>query len=256
MTPAFGIIRNPGGERLDYAYHPAAGTCPWTAVLGHGVTGNRDRPHLVALAAALAAAGIPALRFSFAGNGASEGDFGDATIPKEVDDLGAVLDALEGRRLCYVGHSMGAAVGVLRASRDQRIGALVSLAGMVDTAAFSRREFGDVVPDQGCMWDEADCPLSSRFAETMARLGTVADRGADIGVPWLLVHGTADEVVPLQDAHDIMARAGANAELVCIPGATHVSAAHTELMVQTVVRWAQRHLLQESGAAASPCFRP
>jgi len=35
---------------------------------------------------------------------------------------------LSGYTVCYVGHSMGGAVGVLRASRDQRIKFLVSLA--------------------------------------------------------------------------------------------------------------------------------
>ena len=39
-------------------------------------------------------AGIPALRFSFSGNGGSEGRFEDSCITKEVEDLGAVIDAL------------------------------------------------------------------------------------------------------------------------------------------------------------------
>ena len=91
-------------------------------VLGHGVTGNKDRPFIVALAEGLAAAGIPALRFSFSGNGASEGRFTDSTISKEVDDLDAVLDAFERAiRSAMWGHSMGGAVGVLRASGDSRI---------------------------------------------------------------------------------------------------------------------------------------
>lgn len=235
-------IRNTAGERLDYVMHPGDAACPWIAVLGHGVTGNRDRPFLVALAEGLAGAGIPALRFSFAGNGQSEGDFREATVSKEADDLGCVLDALDGRQVCYVGHSMGAAVGVLRASRDPRIRALVSLAGMVHTAEFARREFGGQVPDQGCMWDEPGCPLSSRFLDDMVRLGSMADLGADIRVPWLLVHGTTDDVVPLQDARDIHARAGDSAELVRIPEAGHVFADHTAQMVQAVVCWARQRL--------------
>ena len=93
--------------------------------------------------------GIRALRFSFSGNGASEGRFIDSTISKEVDDLCVVLDRLKDYAICYVGHSMGGAVGVLRASEDSRIQLLVSLAGMVHTKAFAQREFGDVTPDEG-----------------------------------------------------------------------------------------------------------
>ena len=104
-------------------------------VIGHGVTAHKDRPFLVALAEGLSRAGIAALRISFSGNGASEGRFEDSNISKEVEDLGAVLDALPGRALAYAGHSMGGAVGVLRAARDPRIRALVSLAAIVHTRA-------------------------------------------------------------------------------------------------------------------------
>ena len=71
MWSMFGEIRNKQGERLDYAFHSGGnegGKC--IVVLGHGVTGNKDRPFVVALAEAFAAAGIPALRVSFSGNGA------------------------------------------------------------------------------------------------------------------------------------------------------------------------------------------
>ena len=231
----FGIIRNPSGEVLDYTFHAGAPGSRRIAVLGHGVTGNKDRPFVVALAEGLAAAGIHALRFSFAGNGASEGRFADATISKEVADLGAVLSALDGYSVCYVGHSMGGAVGVL--SCDERIGRLVSLAGMVHTHAFAKREFGAEVPDEGCMWDDPDCPLSQAYMDDMAQLDTVVERGAAIAVPWLLIHGSEDDVVPIADAHDILARAGANAELVVIDGADHVFSEHVQVMVEKVVNW-------------------
>ena len=233
----FGEISNSQGENLDYSFHPAASEGP-IVVLGHGVTGNKDRPFIAALSAALAREGFGALRFSFAGNGDSEGRFEEATISKEVDDLGAVLDALEGPPLCYVGHSMGAAVGVLRASQDQRISLLVSLAGMVHTRAFAAREFGDVVPDEGLMWDEPDCPLSQIYVDDMNRLDSVVERALSIAIPWLLVHGSGDDVVPIQDAHDIFARANEPKQLVQIPHADHIfSAAATATMVETVVGW-------------------
>ena len=233
----FGTIRNPSGEALDYTFHAGAQRSRRIAVLGHGVTGNKDRPFVVALAEGLAAAGIHALRFSFAGNGASEGRFADATISKEVADLGAVLSVLDGYSVCYVGHSMGGAVGVL--SRDERIGRLVSLAGMVHTRAFAEREFGAEVPDEGCMWDDPDCPLSQAYMDDMAQIDTVVGRGAEIAVPWLLIHGSEDDVVPMADAHDIVARAGGNAELVVIDGADHVFSEHVQVMVERVVDWLQ-----------------
>ena len=145
----FGEIKNIHGERIDHTFHQGDAKSKNLVLLGHGVTGNKDRPFLVTLAEALAAAGLNTLRFSFTGNGASGGRFADATISKEVADLGSVLDACAGRKVCYIGHSMGGAVGVLRASQDPRIRWLVSLAGMVRTAAFAQREFGTVKPGAG-----------------------------------------------------------------------------------------------------------
>ena len=131
-----GDIKNKQGEKIDYTFHTATKDSDTIIVLGHGVTGNKDRPFLVALAEELAKAGYSTLRFSFSGNGASGGRFVDSNISKEVEDLGSVLDELGNVRIGYIGHSMGGAVGVLRASHDPRIKFLVSLAGMVNTKDF------------------------------------------------------------------------------------------------------------------------
>src|SRR5215204_853402 len=139
-------IQNARGERLEFSVHPGRAGHNTLVVLGHGVTGNKDRPLLVTLAEAIAAQGMTALRVSFSGNGNSEGRFEESCITKEVEDLQAVFDALPGWSIGYVGHSMGAAVGVLRASNDPRIRFLISLAGMAHMAAFAEREFGSVKP--------------------------------------------------------------------------------------------------------------
>ncbi len=234
----FGEIKNKQGERLDYTFH-AGSTAPKNiVVIGHGVTGNKDRPFVVALADGLARAGIASCRFSFSGNGASGGRFVDSTISKEVEDLDAVLNALDGHTVCYIGHSMGGAVGVLHASRKKRIKFLVSLAGMVHTKAFAQREFGMLTPDAGFMWDEPGCPLSKVYMDDMAKLDTVVDCAKQITVPWLLVHGTADDVVPIQDSYDIFAKANEPKQLIEIQGSNHVFGGEfTPVMVEKVVGW-------------------
>lgn len=235
-------IRNRQGERLDFTVHQGTAGSRELVVIGHGVTGNKDRPHLVALAEGLAAAGIPALRLSFSGNGASEGDFTASTITKEVEDLGAALDALPGWNITYVGHSMGAAVGVLRASRDVRIKRLVSLAGMAHPAEFAQREFGAQQPGKDFMWDDEDCPLGETFMRDMAAIPGVADAARAITAPWLLVHGTADDVVPISDSEALVQAVGAErVSLVRIDGANHGFAeAHMPVMVATVLEWLRR----------------
>lgn len=242
-TTMFGEIRNQQGERIDYTFHEGAPGTKSLVVLGHGVTGNKDRPFVVALAEGLAKAGVNALRISFSGNGGSEGKFTDSNISKEVADLGSVLDALNGWKVGYIGHSMGGAVGVIRTSEDSRIQFLASLAGMVTTKAFAEREFGMVKPGEGFMWDDEDCPLSQAYMDDLRKLDSLVSRGSQIKVPWLLVHGTEDDVVFPQDSLDIFAQANQPAALITIKGSNHVFAGeHTAQMVELVSAWVKARL--------------
>ena len=234
------IITNPQGETLDYTFHDPGNQPRDLLIIGHGVTGNKDRPFVVALAEAVANEGMAVLRFSFAGNGASGGDFRDCTISKEVEDLNAVVTAAvnNGYRLTYAGHSMGGAVGVLAASSDDRIRHLISLAGMVNTKDFYDREFGEEKPDEGCMWEEPSCPLSSTYRNDMYDIGSVASKASEIKVPWLLVHGDADDVVPIEDSREIFALATEPKKIIEIPGANHVfSEAGLAPMSEAVIAW-------------------
>ncbi|MDE2954321.1 MAG: alpha/beta hydrolase, partial [Gemmatimonadota bacterium] len=130
------------------------------------------------------------------------------------------------------------AVGVLRASTDARIQQLISLAGMVDTKGFAQREFGDVTPDEGNMWDDPDCPLSSAYMDDLTAIDTVIDRASQISAPYLLVHGTEDDVVPIEDSQTIFEQANEPKELVTLNGADHVfSDDATPAMIQAVINW-------------------
>jgi pimeloyl-ACP methyl ester carboxylesterase len=216
----FPIINSPG-EALDFAFHPSEKT-DHLVVLGHGVTGNKDRPLLIAVAEGLSARGWPCLRISYSGNGASQGIFEESTITKEIADLQSVFDAIpETTRIAYCGHSMGGAVGVLTAVRDERIRVLITLAGMVFTKDFCQREFGEVTPGQGCMWDDETCPLSQAYVDDLHAHGSTLDAAAAMEVPWLLVHGTADDVVFPADSEAAYAAAPEPKKLVMIEGAGH-----------------------------------
>ena len=231
-------IRNAQGEQLDCAFQAGAPGATQLVVIGHGVTGHKDRPFLVALAAGLAGAGIPALRVSWSGNAGSEGRFADCTISKEVADLGAVLDACAGYEVTYAGHSRGGAVGVLRASRDRRIRRLVSLAGLVHTRAFAEHHFGALTPGNDLMWGKPGCVLSAAYMDDLRRIGSVIRQAEEIAVPWLLVHGNADTLVTAQDSRDALAQARGPKKLVELDGCDHVwEPGFTPRMVETVVAW-------------------
>lgn len=238
-------ILNSSKETLDYEFHGDPSDTSVLVIIGHGVTGNKDRPWAIGLAEALEKAGFNALRFSFSGNGKSGGNFADSTITKGIKDLKAFVDAADDEgytRICYVGHSMGAAVGVLSAIKDERIELLVSLSGMVYTQKFVEKEFGDQKPGSGCMWDMPECPLSQAFVDDMKKIDNLLGKTEKIEVPWLIIHGDADDVVPVEDGKTIYANAYEPKELVILPGVDHVySGDGLALMTEAVVSWIKTH---------------
>lgn len=238
-------ILNSSKEVLDYEFHGDPSDTSLLVIIGHGVTGNKDRPWAEGLAKAIEAAGMNALRFSFSGNGDSEGKFEDCTISKEVKDLKSIVNAAEDEgfhRICYIGHSMGAAVGVLSASRDERIQLLISLSGMVHTKKFCETEFGDQTPGKGCMWEEKDCPLSQAFVDDMNKIDNVLAKTEKIEVPWLILHGDADDVVPVEEGREIYAAAYEPKDLVILEGVDHVyNDDGLDKMIDAVLSWLKEH---------------
>jgi alpha/beta superfamily hydrolase len=242
-------IKNSLGEALDYTFNAGNSSCrncKWLVILGHGVTGNKERPVIADTAKAINDAGFDTLAFSFAGNGNSEGDFREATISKEVGDLDAVINSVGKTypNAAYVGHSMGGAVGVVHATRDSRIKALVTIAGMIDTKTFAITEFGDEKPDTGLMWEEESCPLSSVFMKDLCEtIGTVEPLVDCVSAQWLLIHGTADDVVLPKDTELVKKLQGHSVEAVFVEGADHSfnEPAHKAKLTSTIAKWLSTH---------------
>ena len=80
-------------------------------IINHGLTGNKDEAHLVAVSDMFNEIGMATLRVDMYGHGKSEGNFRDHTLFKWMSNLMAVIDYVRG--LDYVsdiflcGHSQG-----------------------------------------------------------------------------------------------------------------------------------------------------
>ena len=189
----------------------------------HGMLSDKDGTKHRLLAGALEERGIACLRFDFAGRGASEGRLYDMTYAHETEDLEAALQFLAAvgvERFGLFGSSMGGAVALLVAARDERVRAVATLAAVGHPAliverypheseSFERRGYIETVEGRigRELFDDA------RNHDVIAAVGVV--RAA-----LLVLHGEADEVVPVADAHDI-AVAARNVTLAIVPGADH-----------------------------------
>lgn len=98
-----------------------------TAIALHGHRGARH--HCVGVAAALWRRGANVLLFDHRGRGSSEGELVSLGHFETIDALAAIGYALSRAPrvpLGLIGYSMGAAVAVMAAARDERVGAVVA----------------------------------------------------------------------------------------------------------------------------------
>jgi alpha/beta superfamily hydrolase len=123
-----GILHLPSGKGKG----PSAVVCHPHSLYG----GSMEVPLVVAIAEELAQRGVVALRFNFRGVGRSRGTYADGE--GEIADVAGALDFLEGQkkadreRLCLVGYSFGAGVGLRHAENDPRIAAVAVVAPYVE----------------------------------------------------------------------------------------------------------------------------
>jgi pimeloyl-ACP methyl ester carboxylesterase len=135
------------GATITKPASPAPATqMPAVILLAGSGVGDRDGviqgvPTLAQLAGAMANAGFLAVRYDKRGFGQSGGRSESATIQDYAEDVRAVVRWLQQRkdvdpkRIAVVGHSEGAWVGLLAASRERRIAAVTSIAAPATTGA-------------------------------------------------------------------------------------------------------------------------
>ncbi len=218
-------------------------------VILHGFKGFKDWGMFPPLSERLARAGFTALSFNFSGSGVD--DAGDFTLPErfghntfsaELSDARLVLDALYQGELGVpppaatglIGHSRGGGIAVLHTARDVRIRALVTWAAISTVERWGAEESarwrrtGRIAVLNARTGQEL--PLYTDVLDDIDRNASALDirsGAASIRVPWLLVHGRADESVRFAEAEALMARSGGAARLLEVKGGGHTfGAAH------------------------------
>ncbi len=189
----------------------------------HGMLSHKDSDKHRLLCDKLAKRGIASLRFDFAGRGASEGRLFDLSYSHEVEDLEAAVAFLVERgveRFGLFGSSMGGAVALLAAARDERVVAVATLAAVGHPAAIAERYPREAEAWQRVGHIESEAGRIGRGFLDDAMQHDVLSATGVLRAPVLVLHGELDDVVPVADAHDI-ATAARNASLEIVPGADH-----------------------------------
>ncbi len=211
------------GAALVGCWHAAAGER--AVILCHGMESAKEGDKSVALARSLCGAGIDVLRFDFSYVGESEGRFEDLTVSGEVEDLAGAWAYARSRvagEIGIVGSSLGGTVALLFAAEEPAVALLATIAAV----AVPGRRARALPAEERARWrregtyDLYGTPVGSAFLDDVETLDVPA-RVPSIRCPLLLTHGTADEVVPLEDADTIAAAASSPVEVRRYAGADH-----------------------------------
>ncbi|MCA8936660.1 MAG: alpha/beta fold hydrolase [Planctomycetes bacterium] len=236
-----------GAKLTGDVYLPANDSPPLVIVI-HGFKGFKDWGFFPWLGRRLADSGLAAACINLSHNGIGENYetferldlFERDTWSKRVYDMTQVLDAAQHGlltdkaqpnpgRLGILGHSMGGGLALLMAAKDQRVRSVVTLAGV------NRANRLPMEAVTQCLHDLGHVPIENGRTGQIMRIGKeffdelkqhgeafdIKAAAAKIETPWLLIQGSGDETVPLEEAQDLLSVAGEQAKLLVIEDATH-----------------------------------
>ena len=178
------------------------------------------------------------------GHGLSESD-DYASMPRFAEDLEVAIDWVQSNPrvtdVGVLGHSIGAGAAVLTASRRPDVDALVCASGCADVwevmtqhGAFERMP----TPASWAMRRAMEAVAKTTFEEVAPERVI-----SEVNAPTMIVHGDADEVVPLSGEQAYrLAEARGETELLVVPGGRHGDLSTFEAHIGPILAFLAEHL--------------
>lgn len=215
--------------------------CP-LLVLEHGFTGHMEERHITGIAEYVRKLGFAVLRVELYGHGRSDGEFKNHTIWKWVDQMQAVMKYAASLAfvtdLYLAGHSQGGLTTMLVGAMEKdRLKAILPLAPALvipDGAKAGEMLGGKFDPDhipEEVVFDDGKMLSGDYFRA--AQMLPVEDAIKRFDKPVLIVHGDADEAVPVKYAY-YAAKLYKNCTLKIIEGDTHCYDHHLEKVYEAI----------------------
>lgn len=203
-------------------------------IIFHGFTADRNETFFIhtKLSRLLCEHGIASVRFDFAHTGESDGSFENMTLSTQVADGAAILDwaktldHVDSSRIALHGMSMGGATAAILAGRradDLCALSLWSPALNAMEEARTKHIKGMFFPniEQDGVADADGIEIGAGYCLDALEQHEYDDAAKFTGKPVLLVHGDADDIVPIAVSEKLKSIYGDNAELVPVHGANH-----------------------------------
>ena len=200
-------------------------------IFSHGYVGFKDWGPFNAMAHALAEMGLVVVKFNFSHNGTTVDDpynfadleaFGNDNFLIELDDLKVVIDWVcsddfpaiddtDALQLSLLGHSRGGGITILKAREDVRVKKLVTWNSVNEFGKFWTPERFEQIKRDGIIYipnsrTKQHMPIKWQMYESYFahkdRL-YMPDAVREIDKPFLIIHGSKDETVPVAYAEEM-----------------------------------------------------
>jgi putative redox protein len=186
--------------------------------------------------------GHVALAFNCRGTGGSDGDF---SVGGWLEDIRGAVSELETRPdvtgVRLVGIGEGGTLAISAAATDERVRGVATLAAPASLAEWAR-ETGRLLDEArriGMVRTPGFPESMSAWAREVAEVDGIAAARRLPPRAVLVLHGSADDVVPVSDARDLAEAAGASSELRVVQAAGH-ELRHDPRAIAALLGWLDR----------------
>lgn len=246
---AFSLKSRPDVSLAGFASDTGSGP---VGLFLHGFRSDAHGQKALALAAHARARGYSWVRFDLAAHGLSSGVFEDQSLSGWLADALGVAQKYAPRPLILVGSSLGAWLAVLMARQGaQNVAGLILVAPAFN---FLQRRYDELPQAVQDLWRTQGYllvpdPYAAGTGQYKIRYEVVADaRRHDVltgpltlPCPLVIIHGAADELVPVSVSEEFLAQVTApERELRVIPGGDHrLTKAIPEILAAVDRLWAR-----------------
>lgn len=223
-----------------------------TIVICHGYSSSKDSESYTTLEKLLLPIGVVTLRFDYRSHGESQGSWEDLTLGGVKDDIKSAIDYLftyhhkkiDKAKLVLYGGSFSGLPVVWLTSEDDRVKYLICRSGVINPVKRYKRLYDlDKWRKQGWIetgesgQDPRYRKLSYKIIDEISDLN-IEKTAANVQVPTLIMHGTADTTVLPQQSHFLFRHLGSKDKtLRLIEGVDHWYHGKRDEMQQTIVDW-------------------
>jgi alpha/beta superfamily hydrolase len=186
--------------------------------------------------------GWAGMTFTFRGTGTSEGNF---SIEGWLADVRAAVDALLARTdvtgVWIAGFRLGGTLAIMTAADDARVRGIATFAAPASLRTWVRDPawFLEYARRTGVLRSD-DFPSDPQsWIRAIANLDPIEAAKRIEPRPWLLVHGSADDVVPVADVREFEEASGGHAEVRIVANGPH-RLRHDPRAIAALLGWLDR----------------